>query len=911
MDSGSVGGGIAVVGVGLRFPEVESMDQLWSLLAGERCVVGELPARRRETDPGYRETGGEPIRGAFVGDADAFDAAFFGITPREAAFVDPQQRFALELSWHAVEDAGYRPDALRGTRAGVFMGVANSDYTELIEVAGGEPDSYVPTGTSAALIANRVSHWFDLTGPSMTVDTACASSLVALHQAVRAIEAGDCDIALAGAVNLCWSARRFAALRRNGMLSDTGVCRAFDADADGYVRAEGGAVVLLKPLARAVADGDAVHAVVIGSGTNHGGRTGSLTITNPRAHARLIADVHERAGVRPGEVGYIEAHGPGTPLGDPIEVHGLKAAFEHLAESWGEPARAASCGLGSVKTNLGHLESAAGMAGLLKVIAAMRHRTLPATLHLERPNPMVDLRGGPFYLVGDTRPWTPSHGVDGEELPLVAGVSSFGFGGSNAHVLVREHVAARAAATEGPVLVPLSARSEGALRACAARLLEHVRNAAEVDLVAIARTLQEGRAEMAHRAVLLVANGAELVDRLTRLARGDEAVEGTWRGLVADSDPRVELLVDDEDAAVMVRNWSVKGKLAKVAELWVMGWVVAWSELYPDGPPRRVHLPTYPFERERHWLPETGTAVIGTADRGGAGSGVAEAEVVAATVDPSGPGLGSTAAKPTGVRLLPLDAVVPTGVRAGTVGDPVGPVADAAPPATGAPATSRDVPDHAALEQLLVSTLADALYLPADTLDAGTPFVDMGLDSIIVVEWVGAVNARFSGAGLVAADVYDFPTARGLAVELLRRSGGTAPAPAADSPPARPVERFAPESGPTTSAGLGSVLEEELATSLAEVLYLPRADIVVDRKFVDIGLDSIIAVEWARLINSRHRTRLTATAVYEHPTVRELAAHLADQVGEVDVDEVLRQVQAGTIDVDRAEQMLELAGRLS
>jgi acyl transferase domain-containing protein/acyl carrier protein len=929
MDDVNENNGIAIVGASLRFPGAESMSELWRRLVDEQCVVSDLPAVRRESDESYAtpDGGASRVRGGFLADADAFDASFFGISPREAMYMDPQQRFALELAWKAVEDAGYQASALQGSMTGVFMGVANTDYTELLEKQGDVFDACVPTGTSSAIIANRISYWFDFHGPSLTVDTACASSLVAVHQAVRALERGDCDHALAGGVNLCWSGRRFTALSRNGMLSENGLCKAFDASADGYVRAEGGAVIMLKPLATALADGDAIHAVIKGIGTNHGGRTNSLTITNPQAHADLIRSVYEEAGVPASSVSYIETHGPGTPLGDPIEIHGLKTAFSRLTEKEDGPAKPSSCGLGSVKTNLGHLESAAGIAGMLKVVAAMKHRTLPATLHFDQLNPLIKLDDSPFYIVERTQPWEPGTGTDGEPLPLRAGVSSFGFGGTNAHVLLEayepqagsgepETTAPKDAAADVLRLVPLSAKDDGQLRLMARTLLGDLRGheegapapagqdrAGPGPLRDIAYTLQVGREAMAHRAVFLAADHTDLMAQLDAFVH-DRQAPGVRLGVVGQ-DQRLSLLAGDEDATAMFRSWIEKKKLAKVAELWTLGVDIDWNLLYADEAPRRLHLPTYPFRRRTYWIP-----------RGSAGGDRPEpsAHTPAAGGEPLKPraGMPVQSASVTDGTALPPPAAVVSASRRGFVADKPRGIrlrGLSEPDRDGVRNEPRDVRqdrgqrrDRALLERQLAQSLAEVLYLEPGEVDVDRKFIDIGLDSVIAVEWIRTVNERFRLA-LPTSHVYDFPSIRDLAGELAGASEAspeTVEAPDAALPPAEAAS-----------------LTDELTESLAEALYMPKAEVPADGTFVDIGLDSIIAVEWVNAVNARYGTRLPVAVVYEHPTVRSLAAHMARELDgrnpkpseakapDVDVDDVLRQVQSGSLDPEQAEKLLQ------
>ena len=519
--------------------------------------------------------------GAFLDDADCFDAAFFNISPREAAQMDPQQRFTLEMAWHAIEDAGYAAGTLAGSRTGVFMGVCHWDYAELLEKHLREVDAYTPTGIGFSIIANRVSHFFDFTGPSVTTDTACAASLTSLHGAVRAIQNGECDMALAGGVNFIWSPNHFDAFAKAGMLSKDGHARVFDAGANGYVRGEGGAVLLLKPLAQAVKDRDPIHAVIKGIGINHGGRTNSLTVTNPNAQADLICDVYRAAGIAPDSIAYIEAHGTGTPLGDPIEIAGLKQALRTLHEQAGTQPRPGSTGIGSVKTTIGHLEGAAGVAGIARILAALRHDTLPAHAGFNTLNTLIDFSESPLRIQSANTPWPRS-----STSPRRAAVSSFGFGGSNAHAVLEEAPAqetkTKTKAAKTPQIIPLSARDDERLTASARMLRAFIeRQGDRLALRDLAWTLQTGREAMPCRLCIVAQDIHELKEALTA---------------ALNRQPHPALCTGDTPAPK-------QDKMRAQAQLWALGSMVDWPQMHPPANrPRRIHAPLYPFARERHWM---------------------------------------------------------------------------------------------------------------------------------------------------------------------------------------------------------------------------------------------------------------------------------------------------------------------
>jgi acyl transferase domain-containing protein len=403
---------IAIIGIGCRMPGgVNSPAQLWDLLVRGVDAVGEMPSDRfdlsRLFDPDPSRPGRIYTRwGGFLDRLDGFDAAFFGISPREAVHIDPQHRLLLETAWEAFEDAGLPPDRAAGTATGVFVGMSTHDYGDIQMYPANRLllDHHSNTGTAVSIAANRLSYFFDLRGPSLAVDTACSSALTAVHLACASLRAGECGLAIAGGVHLMLTPEPTMGFCRATMLSPTGRCRAFAARGDGYVRSEGAGVVLLKPLADALAGGDAVYAVIRGTAVNQDGRSAGLTVPSAPAHEAMMRRALEAAGVDPLAVHYVEAHGTGTPVGDPIEARAIGAVMRRT------PGGAAACAIGSIKTNIGHLEAASGIAGLIKTALALSHRQIPPSLHFERPNPAIDFEALRLRVVTALEPWPGTPG---------------------------------------------------------------------------------------------------------------------------------------------------------------------------------------------------------------------------------------------------------------------------------------------------------------------------------------------------------------------------------------------------------------------------------------------------------------------------------------------------------------------
>ena len=538
-----------------RFPGAGNIDAFWELIVGGRSAIREVD--RFASAPWFDGERGRPGRayakwGGFLDEADRFDPGFFRITPAEAEVMDPQQRVLLEEAWRALEDAGLPPDRLSGRPCGVFVGASANNYS-----APAAP-SLQTLGASMAILSARISYFLNLRGPAFPIDTGCSSSLVALHLACRSLIERECDTALAAGVSVnLISPEIFLYLCDSGMASPTGRCRTFDDGADGFVPGEGVGVLVLKRLEDALVDGDRIDAVILGTGVNQDGRTSGLTAPSAASQTALEVEIYRRHGIDPRPITLIEAHGTGTPLGDPIEIAALTDAFREFTDERG------FCAIGSVKTNIGHAMSAAGVAGVIKAALALRERTLPPSLNFSQANRHIDFAGSPFFVSTGARPWEPRG-------PRRAAVSSFGFSGTNAHVVLEEApAAARGTAAPGPWLFALSAKTKAALRRRAEGLVDWLAEHPGADLEQAARTLLLGRTHFRHRAAFVAGGHAELL-----------------RGL--------RLWLEGRTTP------TVRGPLGDAVGAYLAGEAVDAQALFP-GHRLPARLPTYPFERERYW----------------------------------------------------------------------------------------------------------------------------------------------------------------------------------------------------------------------------------------------------------------------------------------------------------------------
>ncbi len=768
---------IAVIALACRFPNAETPEAFWQQLRAGADLITEVPENRWDWRSVYDPAGERPGTtrskwGGFINGVDGFDPAFFGLSPREARLMDPQQRLFLEVAWECLERAGYRPEQLASARTAVFVGIAANDYPQVLAQAGLHLDAHAGAGNVLSMVANRTSYIFNWRGPSLAVDTACSSSLVSVDMACEQLRSGQVDVALVGGVNLILAPYGTIIFSQAGMLAADGRCKTFDDRADGYVRGEGIGAVLLKPLDRALRDGDDIWAVIRGTAVNHDGHSKvGLTAPNPKAQRDVILSAYDRAGVSAESIGYLEAHGTGTSMGDPIEIRGLSEAFRRDTD------RRGYCAIGSVKTNIGHLEPAAGIAGLIKVVLALRHGELPPSLHVKRPNASILFEGTPFYINDRLRPWVSPSG------PRCAAVSSFGFGGVNAHAVLEE---APSRPLERPVedrvvhVLALSARSPAALGRHAEGYRNYLDGDAAADIRDICFTANTGRRHFRHRLAVLAREHCELSERLQRYGiKGPGGLEtnDVFLGQVQDqpelsererSQVRVQCERLTPMARAALRRWcsgplwedavaallgaeevpltsdqpkldadAWEALMRALAKLYVLGVDVDWEAVDRGLVRRRVPLPTYPFERKRYWVGHDEEA---------------KESVAMSLVPEHGLAQDATGGEP-GDKPRPAESANET-VTAEQQGTIKVELLRAAPQAR-----------QALLERYLSERIARALQVEPEAIAPGANLMEFGLDSVATMDVIGDVRYDLELA-VYPGEVMQRPSVRALAQYL-------------------------------------------------------------------------------------------------------------------------------------------------
>ena len=648
---------IAIIGMGCRFPGANNPKEFWQLLLGGQNAITKTPTSHWDSQKYCNEGVNTPGKicnayGGYIPHLKEFDASFFRIAPKEAISLDPQQRLLLEVSWEALENAAIPPTSLKGTATGIYIGICGIDYWHrLLTRNSHQIDAYLTTGNTHSLASGRLAHFYGTTAPSISLDTACSSSLVALHLAIQSLRAPqggslrdrESNLALVGGVNRLITPEVSINFSQAKMLSPDGLCKTFDNSADGFVRSEGCGVVVLKRLHDAIADGDNIHAVLLGSAVNQDGQTSSITTPNSLSQQTVIQQALTNSKIEPAQVSYLESHGTGTALGDLIELEALSSVFSNNQELI----------LGAVKTNIGHLEAASGIASLIKAVLALEQKTIPANLHLKHPNQQLDWQSTPFKLPETNLPWP--HNSD----PQIAGVSAFGFSGTNAHVVLREAPALEPAKDNliqcDRDLFTLSARNKPALRQLAQTYSQYFAQNPQLDLTDICLTVNTGRSHFNHRLAMVAISTMDIATKLTQFL-DDETPSAFWQGKVKANQELQVAIPHNRDIASSILKlaesllitsqtdsksanliWEINSSqtiftdnsqevifteiasqsdrhdinhkltdyellISGLAQLYILGIDINWQTIAQCSRGSKIPLPTYPFQRQTYWF---------------------------------------------------------------------------------------------------------------------------------------------------------------------------------------------------------------------------------------------------------------------------------------------------------------------
>jgi polyketide synthase PksL len=618
---------ISIIGLSGRYPKALNIDEYWqNLQEGKDCIT-EVPKERwnwQEYLSEDRSLSGHHYSkwGGFIEGVDEFDPLFFNISPLEAESIDPQERLFLQHAWMAVEDAGYTRSRLQipdeqdsPGQVGVYVGVMYSEY-QLFGAEASVKGKRIGVAGSYASIANRVSYVMNLHGPSMAIDTMCSSSLASIHLACQDLKQRRTSLAIAGGVNVSIHPSKYLVLSGGQFISSEGHCQSFGEGGEGYIPGEGVGVVVLKRLSEAQKDGDSIYGIIKGSTLNHGGKTNGYTVPSPQAQASAISRTILESKIDPRHISYVEAHGTGTKLGDPIEIAALSQAFNRTEVDFSDDEEFGFCLIGSAKSNIGHCESAAGVAGLTKVLLQMKHQQIVPSLHSSQLNPHIDFENSPFVVNQSLTAWKQPV-INGLPLPRIAGISSFGAGGSNAHLIIEEYQAIETARLStsnnmktNKVIIPLSARTDEQLRQKVSDLLDFVvisedplnSSADAIDLVAMAYTLQTGREAMEVRLGLMVSSTEQLIEKLQAYKNDEQDIEDVYYSQVKRNADGMIVINRDDDMKEAIDKWIARKKLTKLLDLWVKGLELDWDKFYGEVKPMRISLPTYPFAKNRYWL---------------------------------------------------------------------------------------------------------------------------------------------------------------------------------------------------------------------------------------------------------------------------------------------------------------------
>ncbi len=956
---------IAIIGLSGQYPQSEDIHEFWKNLEQGKDCITEIPSDRWDHDDYYapdKDAKGKIYTkwGGFLKDIKAFDPLFFNISPRDAKTMDPQERLFMQSAYETMEDAGYTRTTLsKSGNVGVYVGVMYGDY-QLYGVEETMRGNALAISSNPASIANRVSYFCNFHGPSIALDTMCSSSLTTLHLACQSLQLGECEVALAGGVNASVHPNKYLLLSQGKFASSKGRCESFGEGGDGYVPGEGVGAVLLKPLSRAIADGDHIYGVVKGSAINHGGKTNGYTMPNPKAQAAVIERAFENSNVDPRTISYIEAHGTGTSLGDPIEIAGLQKAFEKYTKD------KQFCVIGSSKSNIGHCESAAGIGGITKVLLQMQYRKLVPSLHSDILNPNINFEESPFVVQQNLSEWKrPKLNIKGQEkeYPRIAGISSFGAGGANAHVIIEEYVPPVEQPTATPPVtqehaILLSAKNKVRLGEKVAQLEKALNRDVYTteSLSAVAYTLQIGRESMAERLGFVVRSKEELLAQLKRYLQGGDS-ENLWRGSF-DEGAGHDLPLDNGAAltTAQLAQYIADKDLKSLIKYWVGGQDIDWAKLYKGTEPKRISLPTYPFAKDHYWIPAkerpTSTPAIESLDKpktklASADDGNSSSEEMTKELLEKASGIQQIQLKDV-LDTLPKEekdhrtgsnGVKPLNTEGGHQRSQSEPLRVSKRKST-TKGTSNKL-SKSTVQQELKKDLSMLLQMNENDIGPDTAFIDLGLDSIVAMEWVKQINARYDIL-LKATKIYDYPNISELSVfiheelpatvadnlsTLLESSFDECLEDQIEILPTTEVVPISHQSEVAVASGASvreeaktrvsrQEVQEDLKQGLAELLQITGSDIGLDTQFIDLGLDSIVSMEWVKQINSTYTIKIKATKIYDYSNIRKLSTYIetlmstieketTEKVSSGALDDILKLVQKGELDALQAEKMMQ------
>lgn len=801
---------IAIIGISGRFAGARDIDAMWKILAEGQHAVTEIPIERFDWRPWYEE--GKPMPGktnckwsGLVPGVDEFDPLFFEIPPKQAVAMDPRQRLLLQEAWKALEDAGYGANHIKQQKIAMYVGAEESGYANLVGREGNL------TANNNAILAARLSYFLNLTGPNMAINTACSSGLVAIHQACLSLRNFECDTAIAAAVNLLFSPEPYVAMSEAGMLSPDGKCYSFDQRANGMVPGEAVTVLVLKRLSQALADGDPVYATIVGSGLNYDGKTNGITAPNGVAQTALLQSVYKQFRVDPADIEYIVAHGTGTSLGDAVEISALQDAFKTST------GKQAYCALTSMKTNFGHTLAASGIVSIIGLVQAFVHHTIPASLHCRDENNHINWRNTPFYVNKQSRPWLPAKGRE-----LTGAVSAFGMSGTNAHLVMQSYTTPQTLqpSQQPPVyLLVLSAKTRTALQEKISDMLQAIESGKlmQASLADITYTLMEGRHHFRYRSAALVRNRDEALVALRLLAREENGPQ-LFRGEVLhDFRPLIAVKTNingiaRQSAELYANQQQYTGLLSSLARYYCEGYELPAEILYVDIRPRRIHLPTYPFAREKFWVSTKPHAP--------------EQPVVPAVVEQ---------------QAETRTAVISHSSTINENGNGNG---------------------HAGAYQHLINLFSAVTGLPANMIEADVPFTNYGIDSILIMQ---LKNRLETITGELPANLFfEYPTIRSLAQYFINTHPGLLTG--TGQQPNNSVEAVIndPASMPAYIAAI-----------VSETLGIAPEKIEPSLRLEYYGVDSILMVQLKNRLEKVFG-ELPVSLFYEYPAIRDLANYFCE-----------------------------------